>query len=109
EIGSEKIADVDFFEEPSAYIPTAATLGANWLSRWDVEIDPAAGQATFFLPGHCRNEIMNWPHSDAAVVSVAVDRGERLISIPLELDGRRLRALIDTGSPETFLSARVAK
>lgn len=109
EIGSEKISDVDFFEEPSNYIPTAATLGANWLSRWDVEIDPVARQATFFPPSHCRGEIMNWPHSDLAVIPVSIDRGERLVSIPLELDGKTLRALIDTGSPETFLSARAAK
>jgi len=109
EIGPEKIRDVDFFEEPSQYIPTAATLGANWLSRWDVEIDPAARQAAFFPPSHCRDEIANWPHSDFAVLPVTVDQGERLVSIPLELDGRRVRALIDTGSPETFLSARVAR
>jgi tetratricopeptide (TPR) repeat protein len=109
EIGSERISDVDFFEEPSDYIPTAATLGANWLSRWDVEIDPAARQATFFPPSHCRDEIMNWPHSDSAVIPVTIDRRERLVSIPLELDGRPLKAIIDTGSAETFLSARAAK
>jgi tetratricopeptide (TPR) repeat protein len=109
EIGSEKVSDVDFFEEPSDYIPTAATLGANWLSRWDVEIDPAAGQASFFPPSHCRDAIMSWPHSDSAVLPVRIDRRERLVTIPLELDGRTLNALIDTGSPETFLSARAAK
>ena len=109
EIGSGKIHDVDFFEAPPGYIPTAATLGANWLGHWDVEIDPAARQATFFPLSHCRDEIMNWPHRDAAVLPVTIDRGERLVSIPLELDGKMLKALIDTGSPETFLSARAAQ
>ena len=109
EIGSETISDVDFFVEPGGYIPTAATLGANWLSRWDVEIDPAARQVAFFPPSHCRDEIMNWPHSDLAVLPVTIDRRQHLISIPLELDGVALKALIDTGSPETFLSARAAK
>jgi tetratricopeptide (TPR) repeat protein len=74
-----------------------------------VEIDPAARQATFFPSSHCRSEIMNWPHSDLAVLPVTIDRRERLVAIPLELDGHTVRALIDTGSPETFLSARVAR
>jgi tetratricopeptide (TPR) repeat protein len=109
EIGPDKISDVDFFEEPRGYIPTAATLGANWLSRWDVEIDPAARMVTFFPSGQCRDGIVTWPHADLAEIPVTVDQGQHLISIPLELDGQVLRALIDTGSPETFLSARAAK
>ncbi|HEX4504188.1 MAG TPA: retropepsin-like aspartic protease, partial [Alphaproteobacteria bacterium] len=80
EIGSQRVHDVDFFEGPAGYIPTAATLGANWLGRWDVEIDPAARQAAFFPPSHCRDEIMTWPHHDSAVLPVTIDRQERLIS-----------------------------
>ena len=109
EIGGDEIPDVDFFEGPPGYIPTAATLGANWLASWDVEIDPAARKARFFPPTHCRDEIARWPHSDLAELPVTIDPGQRLVSIPLELDGQQVRALIDTGSPETFLSARAAK
>ena len=109
EIGSKRVHDVDFFEGPPSYIPTAATLGANWLARWDVEIDPAARQAAFFPPSHCRDEIMSWPHRNSAVLPVTIDRAQRLVSIPLELDGKVLKALIDTGSPETFLSAHAAE
>ena len=109
QIGSLKIPDVDFFEEPEGYINTAATLGANWLSRMDVEIDPAAKKVTFFPSNRCRSEIVSWPHSDLAELPVKIDRGQHLITIPLELDGQEIRALIDTGSPETFLSARAAK
>jgi tetratricopeptide (TPR) repeat protein len=109
EIGAKKIRDVDFFEEPPGYISTAATLGANWLSRWDVEIDPAERKARFFPQTHCRDDIAKRPHSDFAELPVTMDWAQRLLSIPLELDGQPLRALIDTGSPETFLSARAAK
>jgi len=109
EIGGDEVPDVDFFESPPGYIPTAATLGANWLGRWDVEIDPAARKARFFLPTRCRDEIARWPHSDLAELPVRIDPGQRLVTIPLELDGQEVKALIDTGSPETFLSARAAK
>jgi tetratricopeptide (TPR) repeat protein/predicted aspartyl protease len=109
QIGSLKIPNVDFFEEPDGYIETAATLGANWLGRMDVEINPVDKKVTFFPSNHCRSEIVDWPHSDLAELPVTVDRGQNLITIPLELDGHEIRALIDTGSPETFLSARAAK
>jgi len=109
EIGGDEIRNVDFFEGPPGYIPTAATLGANWLARWDVEIDPATRKARFFPSTHCRDEIARWPHSDLAELPVTIDPGQRLVSIPLELDGQQVKALIDTGSPETFLSARAAK
>jgi tetratricopeptide (TPR) repeat protein len=109
QIGSLKTAKVDFFEEPEGYIRTAATLGANWLSRMDVEIDPVAKKVIFFPTSRCRDEIVNWPHSDLAELPVKIDRGQNLVTIPLELDGQEVQALIDTGSPETFLSARAAK
>ncbi len=108
QIGTLKTSNVDFFEEPDGYIETAATLGANWLSRMDVEIDPVARKVTFFPSSHCGDEIVGWPHSDLAVLPVKIDRGEHLVTIPLELDGQVIRALIDTGSPETFISARAA-
>ena len=109
QIGSLKVDKVDFFEEPEGYIKTTATLGANWLSRMDVEIDPLAKKVIFFPTSHCREEIASWPHSDLAELPVKIDRGEHLVTIPLELDGQEVQALIDTGSPETFLSARTAK
>jgi predicted aspartyl protease len=98
QIGSVKIPDVDFFEEPDGYIETAATLGANWLARMDVEIDPTGKKVIFFPSNHCRSEIVDWPHSDLAELPVTIDPAQNLISIPLELDGQEIRALIDTGS-----------
>jgi tetratricopeptide (TPR) repeat protein/predicted aspartyl protease len=109
QIGSLKTPDVGFFVEPEGYIDTVATLGGNWLSRMDVEIDPGAKTVTFFPGSQCGSEVVNWPHSDLAELPVRIDRGQHLVTIPLELDGQEVQALIDTGSPETFLSARAAK
>jgi tetratricopeptide (TPR) repeat protein len=108
EIGGRTFRDVDFFLEPRGYTPTAATLGANWLGSLDVEIDPASGKAVFYPSSHCREDIGRWPHSELAVLPITVDPAQRLISVPLELDGKPIKALIDTGSSETFLSARAA-
>lgn len=109
EIGGKTFRDADFFLEPRGYTPTAATLGANWLGSLDVEIDPASGKAVFYPSSHCRDDIGRWPHSELAALPITVDPAQRLITIPLELDGKPIKALIDTGSSETFLSARAAK
>jgi tetratricopeptide (TPR) repeat protein len=109
QLGPVKIPKVDFFEAPAGYLQVEATLGANWLSRFDVEIDPVGKKVVFFPQNHCEADILHWPHSDLAELPVMIDRRQNLVTIPLELDGKEIRALIDTGSPETFLSLRTAK
>lgn len=109
QIGRVSIPRVDFFEAPAGYLQTVATLGANWLSRMDVEIDPVNKKAVFFPLSHCEADILHWPHSDLAELPVKFDRRQNLMTIPLVLDGQEIRALIDTGSPETFLSLRTAE
>ncbi|MDB5392652.1 MAG: hypothetical protein JWM91_158 [Rhodospirillales bacterium] len=108
QIGPVKVPDVDFFEAPEGYSDNAATLGANWLSRFDVEIDPVDSKVSFFFQNHCGNAVY-WLHNDLAELPVRIDRSENLITIPLILDGREIRALIDTGASETYLSRRVAE
>jgi tetratricopeptide (TPR) repeat protein len=109
QLGPLKVPDVDFFEAPAGYLQTQITLGANWLSRFDVEIDPVGRKAAFFPRDHCQADILYWPHSDLAELPVTIDRRQNLVTIPLMLDGKEIRALIDTGSPETFLSLRTAR
>jgi len=109
QIGQVKVPNVDFFQAPQGYLQTVATLGANWLSRMDVEIDPVNKKAVFYPLNHCEADILRWPHSDLAELPVKFDRRQNLITIPLILDGQEVRALIDTGSPETFLSLQTAE
>ena len=109
QIGPVRVTDVDFYEAPEGYSDDAVTLGANWLSRFDVEIDPVADKVVFFPKSRCGADAIYWRHSDFAELPVRVDRAENLVTIPVILDGREIRALIDTGAPETFLSQRVAE
>jgi tetratricopeptide (TPR) repeat protein/predicted aspartyl protease len=109
QIGPVKVPKVDFFEAPEDYSENAVTLGANWLSRFDVEIDPVGAKVTFFPRSHCGSGVVYWPHSDFAELPVRIDRDQNLVTIPLILDGREIHALIDTGAPETYLSLRVAE
>jgi len=110
QIGPVKIDRVDFFVEPAGYgSGIEGTLGANWLKVFDVEIDPVENTVTLISQKHCDGGVVHWPHQDVATVPVDFNRAEGRITIPMTLDGKELRALIDTGAAETILSLRAAE
>ncbi len=108
QIGPTTVPHVDFFEEPPGFSDYPATLGANWLSRFDVEIDPVKDQALFYTPSRCGDGLVDWPHSDVAQLAVKIDPGVNLMTVPVVLDGETIDALIDTGAVETYISRDVA-
>ena len=110
QIGPAKLANVDFFLAPQAYVEKIdGTLGANWLSQFDVEIDPVKNTASLFLHDHCEGQVVYWPHDDLAVVPFTLVRGERHVRLTLQLAGKDVTVMIDTGAPDSVLSTRAAK
>jgi len=115
QVGDLKASDVEFFEAPRGYMhvigPSSfvATLGANWLDNYDVEIDPVANKVSLFSSDHCEGQVVYWPSSDAIEIPVRIDRRGKLLTIPVSLDGKDITALIDTGAPFTVLSLRGAE
>jgi tetratricopeptide (TPR) repeat protein len=109
QVGPIKVEKVDFFVSPPGYGAFEGTLGANLLRSFDVDIDPVANKISFFSQKHCPGQVVYWPHQDLAEIPLDIDQFGKLITIPLTLDGKQVRALIDTGSPETFLSLAAAE
>jgi len=55
----------DFFEEERmAYNRNAASLGRHLAARMDV-LDSSAAKGHLLSHNHCRNEIVDWPHTPA--------------------------------------------
>lgn len=108
-IGPLKIKRADFYLAPHGYEEFDGTLGANWLETMDVEIDPVENKVSLFSHNHCAGEMVHWPHRDLAVMPVRFERERGWITVPVTLDGKEIRALIDTGSAETILSLRAAE
>ena len=109
DIGPTRFKNVEFFLEPPGYRLFDATLGADWLSQTDVEIDPVQQKVSLFAKDHCDGKVVHWPHQDFAIVDMRIDRVEHRLTIPMTLDGHQIEALIDTGAPESFLSLHAAK
>ncbi len=86
----------------------ASTLGANVLRDYDAEIDPIEHKLNLFKHSTCDAPPVYWPHSDMAVVPFRPE-DVYLISIEVKLDGKPVRALVDTGSEFSELDDRVAR
>ena len=109
QVGAWTFRNADFFIGPAGYIGRDGTLGANFLKAFDVEIDPVDDKVRIFTQDHCDGKVVHWSHSDLAIVPVDFDWRAGWITIPMTLDGKEVKALIDTGSAESSISLRAAR
>ena len=82
-------------------------LAADYMGKYDTELDFAGGKMNYFSPDHCPGKVVYWPAAAIAVVPMRFI--DHHITLDVMLDGHPLRAEIDTGAPGTTLSAGEAK
>lgn len=82
-------------------------LAADYLARFDVEIDPVGGKLNYFSPDHCPGKVVYWETPAIAVVPFRVRNSHIMVSATL--NGKDVRAIIDTGASTTLLRADEAK
>ena len=82
--------------------PLDGLLGADVLSDFDIDLDLPRHEITFYPKQSCSAATPNWtgPYTS---INTGFSRGERLF-FPVQLDGHRLTAIIDTGSQSTVLA-----
>lgn len=82
------------------------TFDANFLTRYDVELDLAHGKFNLFSQDHCKGQVVYW--SDvAASTPIHIDATLHTI-VPVTLDGKEVQAMLDTGATVSTLSQRTA-
>lgn len=109
QIGQAVVKDVEFYVAPQDYLDFDATLGANWLRTFDVEIDPVKNTASLFSTDHCEGKVAYWAHNDLAIIPFDLESVGNHVKLDLQLNGETVATMIDTGSPDTVLSLRAAK
>jgi predicted aspartyl protease len=87
--------------------PLDGLLGADALSDFDIDLDLPRHQMTFYRKQTCETAAPNWAGPYVSV-STGLSRGGRLF-LPVQLDGHRLTAVIDTGSQVTVLATASAR
>jgi predicted aspartyl protease len=86
---------------------TDGLFGANYLSAYDVDMDFAGKQLSFYGTANtCGWSGPRW--TATAVKYFATNIGYHLLLIPIRVNGVELNALIDTGSEETSITAAAA-
>jgi hypothetical protein len=83
-------------------------FGSEMLAVVDFDFDFAANKINLFSQDHCiGNVVYWWAPAVAAIPMVLNDAGH--ITLRVELDGRRLNAMLDTGASATFLNLDLAR
>ena len=81
-------------------------LGVDALRAYDFELDPAAGRIRIFSQDHCRSGVVYWAR-EYSEFPFHRDRDGR-IAVPVTIDGKTLRGIIDTGASHTSMNWQIA-
>ncbi|MEO8778862.1 MAG: aspartyl protease family protein [Rhodanobacter sp.] len=88
-------------------------LGANLLDVADLEIDLAKGKTTLFKPHDCRKEsLAYWTKGgnyNVADIEPAQNENDRPTFLNVIIDGKKVRAVLDSGAASTLLTRAAAK
>jgi len=88
-------------------------LGANLLDLADLELDLAQGKLTLFSADHCSKQpLAYWSKDDkynVADIEPASDRFDRRTFFKVTINGRQVRALLDSGAFATLLTRSAAE
>jgi predicted aspartyl protease len=86
-----------------------AVLGADFLFQNDVEMALAEKQIRFFRPEHCEDAFLAyWDKKAAAVKMLATAPDDLRPMVDIEINGKRLKAMIDSGAEMSLVDARAA-
>ena len=103
--------------------PIDGMLAGDLMSRYDVEFDFAGRKLNYFIPNNCNGHVIYWPSSVVAVVSIKLGQPMRNIPfggglgnpddphirVPITLEGKTFDAVLNTGAPNSTMSAETAK
>jgi predicted aspartyl protease len=126
QIGALKGSSVNLMVTPNANASAEqydGELAGDLLSRYDVEMDFAAHKLNYFAPAHCEGSAVYWQAPVQAAIPISLSRPmedrpglparipskDTHIRVKVMLDGKPITAVINTGQPNTTLSAKIAK
>jgi predicted aspartyl protease len=83
-------------------------IGANLLSMFDVSIDPAGRQIDLLSQDHCPDNVIYWPATVFARIPFNRSPDNQII-VNVMLDGKPLKAVLDTGAENSTLFLKTAQ
>ena len=83
-------------------------LAPNILRSYDDDFDFANAKFRLFSPEHCVGKVVYWTTEPAAQIPITLDRVGH-IEVSVMIDGKEIRATIDTGAWRSVLSLETAR
>jgi predicted aspartyl protease len=87
----------------------AGLLGADVLGTVDVSVDFGTNQMDLVLQDHCEGRVKYWKEKPLAVVPFTLSKEGNQIILPIEVDGQRVKAILDTGASGSTLNRPFAE
>jgi predicted aspartyl protease len=84
------------------------TIAPDILRSYDVEFDFVNSAFRLFSKEHCEGAVVYWTKGPFGVVEFHVDNSGHMV-VPVVLDGKTMRAAIDTGAADTVASLERVK
>jgi predicted aspartyl protease len=84
----------------------AGLVSPTTFSRSDIDFDFGAKRFNIFSRDHCEGRVVYWPERPLAVIPMDTKSGH--INVPVTVDGRTMRAILDTGAVYTVMTDTAA-
>ena len=114
EVDGLQLAALPAFESKFTIIPAGLNggqkvrkIGADALSRYDIEIDFARGEFNVYSPVRCADGAIQLNGETLAGTPMQSDRGHHIF-VSIFLDGKPMTAALDTGAQRTVMSLKTA-
>ena len=110
ELGGLKAPKMPFMVMPDGHLSdgVSGTLAPDIMRAYDDEFDFANAKFNLFAPVHCNANLAYWTKDDHAEIPFDLDQFGQ-ISFIVEVDGKKFRADLDTGSSRSILKLEVAE
>jgi hypothetical protein len=86
----------------------AGVLGPDILQNYDVDMDFGAQKLQLISPDHCEGKVVYWTAPTVAIVPMRLAADGKAV-IFVNLDGKRLEAVLNTGQVNTTMNLNVAE
>ncbi len=113
-LGNMHADNMDFMVMPAVHQfasdtkDVAGLIAPNFLRPYDADFDFGSRKFNLLSQKHCNGKVVYWPNNGVAVVPIDIRQDGHII-VPVELDGQKLRALLDTGASTSVLNMEVAE
>ncbi len=109
DFGGLKAHSMQFLVEPPGHMrpDVQGVLGPDILRAYDDDFDFANGKFSLFQHAHCSGNLVYWTDDPHAEIPFRVEGGHILFDV--ELDGKEVRATLDTGASGSVLNLEQAE